>query len=606
MPESDAHHIFTLFARIHLDGQVPPVGATEQTNTAGSADPISELPTIVCGSTDPGEGLKKWTPEAIDALARANRGQALGIYQRGGLLVRVRRAEPDAAPFLETLGHDTLRGLLDRSACWATECWTKKGLVLRYGPPLSDVVRDVLVLADYDRKAFPPLHTIVESPRFLPDGTLILTPGYHAAGKLYYDPPAHLRGLVVPLSPTAEDVQRAKGLILDDLLGDFPFLDQPSRANAVAFALLPFLREMINGATPNHHFDASTEGTGKGLCVDACTFPAVGDSLELTPQKESDAEWRKALTSSFMSGASHFFVDNITTCPLSSGALAAALTGRNWKDRLLGGNKDVRLRVQSIFASSGNNVTFSRELDRRSVRINLFARSENPSLLKGPDPGIPWKHDPLLEWARENHAALVAACLTLCCRWIAAGKPSGSQVMGSYREYARVMGGVLDCCGVQGFLGNQVQIVTINPEASRWNALISEWSSRHKTNLVSTAGVWDLIMKAEGLAERFYDLLRDGTHLSQKQRLGKALEANRGRVFTATLDETSSSWRLIRSEAVTADKNALWRLWPAAERLPEDAQPDPPLPEEDEPAHTSAIAPAPGVLDHRDLDDNPY
>src|SRR5262249_58668616 len=128
--------------------------------------------------------------------------------------------------------------------------------------------------------------------------------------------------------PAPEQVQAALAVLLGEFLVDFPFANPASKANALALMLLPFVREMIDGPTPNHHIGASTEGTGKGLCAAACAFPALGREIELNPQKENEAEWRKALTSAFMAGGEHFFIDNITLCPIDSGTLAPARAGR--------------------------------------------------------------------------------------------------------------------------------------------------------------------------------------------------------------------------------------------------------------------------------------
>ena len=104
---------------------------------------------------------------------------------------------------------------------------------------------------------------------------------------------------------------------------------------------------MIDGPTPNHHFEAATEGTGKGLCAAAAAFPAQGREVDLNPQKESEAEWRKALTSAFMSGVPYYLIDNMYNplgwddipMPIDSGTLAMAWTTRFYRDRILGGNK---------------------------------------------------------------------------------------------------------------------------------------------------------------------------------------------------------------------------------------------------------------------------
>jgi hypothetical protein len=512
------------------------------------------LPEIICGSEEPEEGLKKWTPAAIDALRLANR-RNIEIFQHDGVLCRVKPGDIDGPPTIEPFHADSLRGALDRAAHWGAAYRSKKGEArVKWGPPRLDIVRDLLAMVSYDQALFPPIDLIAEFPRFLPDGKLVLTPGYHREGRFYYTPAADLAGLDIPTDPTSHQVEAARALILDELLVDFPFANQASKANALAATLLPFVREMIEGPTPPHHFEASTEGTGKGLCVAACAFPALGREIDLNPQKESEAEWRKALTSAFVSGGSHFLIDNMynplgwdnTPMPVDSGTLAAAWTVRYWRDRLLGGNHEVRVRVQTVFMSTGNNVMFSRELDRRLVRIELMATCENPSLRTG------FKHDPLLDWARENRQALTVACLTLCRRWIADGMPPGKEVAGSYANYARVMGGILGACKVEKFLANGLRKIARNPEAERWNMLISEWMRIHGQRLVSTGQLHTLILGQDGLSERFHELLGDGSELSQRQKLGKALDRIEGRVC--------GQWRIVRSETSTANKTALWKL----------------------------------------------
>src|SRR5262249_2091093 len=144
-------------------------------------------------------------------------------------------------------------------------------------------------------------------------------------------------------------------------------------------------------------------------------------------------------------------------------------------------------------------------------------------------------HDPLLDWTRENRRALVRACLILCRNWIAAGMPGGTERMGSYDNYARVLGGILRACGVQGFLLNRKRRVSRKPEQERWNALISEWFRRHATRLISTAHAWEMIRADKSLGEAFADILDGKSEESQKKKLGKRLAAAQDRVFTATL-----------------------------------------------------------------------
>jgi hypothetical protein len=527
-------------------------------------------PVIICGSQAPEEGLKIWTPKALEALAASNT-PVPRLFQRGTSLCRVRKGDQDEPPMIENLCHDGLRGMLDRVADWANEAIGKKGPFLRFGPPRMDIVRDIKSLGEMDPKSFPVLESISESPRFGPDGRLLLAPGYHPNARTFYSPSAGLEGLEIPEQPTPLDVYEAKCLILDELLVDFTFANQASRANAVACMLLPFVRLMIDGPTPNHHFTASTEGTGKGLLASACAFPYLGRDIDVNSQKESEGEWRKALTSFFLSGNTVFFVDNLSNVPgwdgepqiIDSGTLAMAWTAPRYTDRLLGGHKEVRVKVRCVFMSSGNNVAFSRELNRRLALIELMPTEEVPSLRTG------FKHDPLMEWAKQNRQKLTRACLILCQHWIAEGMKRSHYVMGSYEAYAGIMGGILDACEIPGFLGNRPKTIRRDSEASRWAALVAEWDRLHKTSPVITSDLLKIIQGNSDLSDAFAETLGDQGERSQKTRLGKALERYQGRVW--------GEWRIARS-SVKTNNVARWKLLPKSEIVEsdddDDAKPD--------------------------------
>src|SRR5215475_1668179 len=123
-----------------------------------------------------------------------------------------------------------------------------------------------------------------------------MTPGYHAAARIYYDPKAGAVVPPVPDEPTAADLDRARALVLDDLLVDFPFVSDADRAHAVALFLLPFVRELISGPTPLHLIEAPTMGSGKGLLADALLLPTLGSAPTPMAEASTDEEWRKRIT----------------------------------------------------------------------------------------------------------------------------------------------------------------------------------------------------------------------------------------------------------------------------------------------------------------------
>src|SRR5262249_46038918 len=158
---------------------------------------------------------------------------------------------------------------------------------------------------------------------------------------------------------------QARRLLLEELLGDFPFRDDASRAHALAALLLPFVRHLIDGPTPLHLLDAPVEGTGKTLLAAVIALVATGRSAEALAEGSGDEEWRKRLTAVLAEGPTFILLDNLRRV-LDSGALAAALTAVVWKDRLLGFSKMAVLPNTAVWLASGNNTSLSRELIRRT------------------------------------------------------------------------------------------------------------------------------------------------------------------------------------------------------------------------------------------------
>jgi Domain of unknown function (DUF3854) len=550
-------------------GKVPEVLAGEKAlaalqdvagiaETEGSATSAEDgKPTIIVESTNLDDSLGKWTGQALQALEKTNEPPSL--FQKAGLLVRL-RCDDDAVPSIEPLTLDALRGVLDRSAHWGEPRSTKKGGVrIKYGPPRTEIVRDFASRPGWEPRIIPFIEAVVESPRFLPDGRLMTTPGYHAGARIYYKPPPGLRDLRIPDHPRAADVEGAIDLIFDELLVDFPFADPASRANAVACMVVPFVRMMIPGPTPLHLFEASTEGTGKGKLANACASPSLNHDLVSTSQKECEAEWRKAITTALIPGPSHVFIDNMhnpkgwddTPVAVDSASLALALTQPYWQDRILGGNTEVRLKVACIWMASGNNVEWSKELARRIVTIRLVAPTENPSERTG------FRHDPLEVWIVEHRIELLRACLILCQNWIAAGRPPGQQTMGSYESYARVVGGILEAAGIPGFLQNRAKVTGKDRESTRWPALVAAWQGQRGRRLTSGGDLWEIVTGDPELALAFADILGDGKELSQKQRLGRQLAKQQDRVW--------GEFRIVRGSAKTLTGSPLYRVVPASE-----------------------------------------
>src|SRR5262249_813582 len=184
------------------------------------------LPRIVVTNRE----LRDLTQDALEALRLANEPPTL--FQRGGAVTRLRHSEHDV-PFLEVLSESAIRGLMARTADWRRS--TEQGLV-PVAPPMP-VVKDVLALPAWHD--IPILNGIVEAPTFSRGAARLPQPGYDPAGRRWFHARRGLTIPAVPEPPSPEQVSEARGLLLTELLGDFPFADEAARAHALAAMLLP-------------------------------------------------------------------------------------------------------------------------------------------------------------------------------------------------------------------------------------------------------------------------------------------------------------------------------------------------------------------------------
>lgn len=134
-----------------------------------------------------------------------------------------------------------------------------------------------------------------------------------------------------------------------------------------------------------------------------------------------------------LDGAPLALIDNIEE-PLGSDVLAAALTARRFKGRVLGQSlmREVSLPV---FVATGNNVVVRGDLGRRVVPIDLDACMEHPEQRTG------FALDPLDAWVKARRAELRVAALTVLRWFCATGRPRPATTprFGSYEAWTELV-----------------------------------------------------------------------------------------------------------------------------------------------------------------------
>ena len=463
--------------------------------------------------------LREQTPAVWKRLDETNAAKPR-LFLQGGLPVRVahipeRRNDKKQTHVFQTAGPDVIR---HEVANVERFYHVSKNGPREVAPP-DVIIKNMLAVEPKDIP-LPVVSRIVYAPTVAPDGTIQVEPGYQKLTGTYYVP-SDLHVPPMPSLPSNDDIRQALDMLRTPIK-QFPFIDDSDRAHALAFLLLPFVRDLIDGPTPLHLFEKSIAGEGASLLTDVLLYPAVGSDVARLPPCSDDAEWRKQITSSLLEGPSVLQIDNARE--LISPTLALAITGTVWKARILGFSRDATLPISCVWGATGINPTLHQEIVRRVVRCRLQSGEEYPWLRTG------FKIPDLRSWCREHRASMIHAALTLVRHWFNEGQPKGDRVLGMFESWSHVVGGILHAAGVSGFLSKLEEFYAeadLEGDAIRW--LFEEWASRHATKPVKIGEVrmWALAADSPVLS-----LIGAKNEAGAGQAFGAFLKRMRGRVVT--------------------------------------------------------------------------
>jgi len=459
-------------------------------NPPATVDRRTKDLTIVVNNTD----LDHLTDLSFKALIQLNRRAKLPrILQRNGELVRLRnvpRADGSSPLVIDPLTTDSLRNHLSEGAYWVARKIDKAAtdaarvtdpaapniVVDTHVSPTLEVTRSALSRAEFPHEV-PVLEGLISTPVMRPDGTILHEVGWDAKTGLVYNPIGNkgIDASQVPETPSESQKQAAVQLLLEPFT-DFPFIDDADRTNMLALLLTPMLRSAIDGPTPMALVSATQPGTGKSKLMDVISIVTTGSEGIFTTAPKDEEEWQKKLLAMLLRNQPLTIFDNLST-QFASGELCAALTAPTYSGRPLGRTEIIDIPVRTVWAATGNNVSVDGEVGRRAYWITLDAKTDNPAGRTG------WKHDPLNVWVKESRPSIIIAMLTLCRAWFAEGcpPPPSSPIMGSYEDWVRTVGGVLENAGDKGFLSNATQkAADADPDATNWRSLL-EFLSQTKT-----------------------------------------------------------------------------------------------------------------------------
>ncbi|GHO88047.1 hypothetical protein KSZ_60530 [Dictyobacter formicarum] len=524
--------------------------------TAVAQGDNQELPEIILGA----DQLRDLTNQAIDAVSRIEK-LAPSLFMQSSRLVRIGHDEVKR-PVVTQMGITEVKEVLTHSANYfrLRKIPNSDGEFAKIPcSPAKEIAEQILARqTQRPYLPFPALQAIVETPVIRPDGSILDQPGYDAATRLYYAPHPQLGQCKVPDHPTREERQAALALIMDTI-GDFYYVGEADRANALGLLLTPILRPAIKRHIPLALLDAPKPGTGKGLFADVVSIIATGGSASILTATDNEEEWDKRITAMLIQGRTIISIDNIAG-RLQSAKLDAVLTADIHEGRLLGQSTMVKVHNRATWIATGNNIRLGGDLGRRCYRIRFDPHDSRPWLRRD------FKHEDLATWVQEHRGVLIEALLTLARAWYADGQPEAAglpTVGGTFTGWAKTIGSVLTHAGVTGFLSNLEQLYEEADEGNaQWEAFLQTWIERFGSEWITVAELVEAITDRENAAGScFADILPDALQYALKEksasfkiRIGKALDK---RVDTCYGRENLHLEKTLDKH----NKKSLWRVF---------------------------------------------
>jgi len=312
---------------------------------------------------------------------------------------------------------------------------------------------------------------------------------------------------------------------LRELLGEFQFTE-PERSLAVAVSamLTLFVRRILPSMAirPAFLYTSNAPGGGKTLLADCAIAPVMGKSPRAAfPKREEELE--KLLVAEVLAGSECLLFDNVRG-RLESSALENLLTSHVFKGRILNLSKTIEEKNHLTLFITGNGLSNSEDLQRRSLFAELFqpeARAQDRKFRQSLSVGI------LIERREE----ILAALWQIVEAWDKAGWPAGSKSHASFPEWARMIGGMMELAGFASPVSAPVLHDAGNSDGDDMTELVAQIRTAHVDRPIDFEQL-TMIAAERGLFERITGGNSiNGLDRSEKARLGKLLKSYDQRVF---------------------------------------------------------------------------
>ncbi len=460
-----------------------PASGPVRSAPAGGTKGGDDRPTII---VYPGE-INTAVDAAISVLTK---NPHLNLYARDGKIVNVSECREESSkdsPFQKGTPRIYAlcdAGLAERLCVVARWCRPGKRTKKGQGPPESTdppgIVRAAVLAKGRADGALPGLIGIVETPTMRADGSILSAPGYD--GQTGYYMASAERWPAVPENPTRDDARAALAL-LEDIFIDFPWESPGGKSVAIAAALTIIARPAIVGPVPAFIFDANSPGFGKSLVADVIAYIATGrDAAKMTYPSSSDgsdAEVAKILAGTALGGARILLWDDLCPeNPFGGSALQGTLTAGDTKTfRILGKSETPELPWRTVMLATGNNVSITRDMERRVYIARIVALWSDPSRRPLGDYKHPERKGRLCQYVLDNRKSLVLAALTILRAYHLAGRPDGLD-HDTFEPWARLIPSAIQWAGGASTNAHRpTETGQVSPERAAVQMICQHWRS---------------------------------------------------------------------------------------------------------------------------------
>jgi len=314
-------------------------------------------PEVYCGA---GSDLR----EIAMKLGDICRDQSKGLFMADKEIVTIDREKGTT----EIMDADRFRSWIADHALIGAK-WDKATGQLEKCTLGVEAARGVLK-ADHFRVKLPKLVAVnlVKQPVKRRDGRVELLPqGYDGESQVF----TMEGGIDYPEDMPVEEAVA----FLRSLFDTFPWGDDGRSLSVhIAAGLTLYCQNMLppGTLTPMFIYNANMGGSGKSLLVSVFLWAMFGQAENMSIVEGHD-EFKKELDTAAQALSPYVFFDDQDGY-LENRLLNSWLTSRNWAGRILGSAKKFSMRKRAVTFLTGNMVSLSQFLARRSVVADLFSK----------------------------------------------------------------------------------------------------------------------------------------------------------------------------------------------------------------------------------------